>query len=246
MAELDRMSAQTIGARGHAAEIDAGLRAHMMTVYNYLAGGLAVAGGVAYSFGNIPALAQAVWGSPLKWVVIFAPLALIFFMSFRLNKMSAAAVQGTYWLFTVLMGISLSAVFLRFAGDYTPIVQAFGITSVSFLGLSLWGYTTKKNLSGWGSFLFMGLIGIIIASIVNIFLASSALAFAVSVIGVLIFAGLTAYDTQRIKNEYLHFANAGAEGAAWLEKGAIMGALGLFLNFVNMFQMILHLIGMEE
>ena len=246
MAELDRMSATTVGTQGRAAEIDQGLRSHMMSVYNYLSGGLFVAAGTAYAFGNIPALANAVWGSPLKWVVIFAPLALIFFMSFRLQKMSVAAVQGTYWLFTLLMGVSLSMVFLRFAGDYTPIVQAFGITAVSFLGLSLYGYTTKRNLSGMGSFLLMGLIGLILASIANIFIASSALAFGISVIGVLIFAGLTAYDTQRIKNEYLYFAQAGAEGAEYLAKGAVMGALGLFLNFVNMFQFILAFMGGDE
>jgi len=239
MAEFDRMAATTVGTQGRAAEIDQGLRTHMISVYNYLAGGLFVAAGTAFVFGTNATLAQTIWGSPLKWVVIFAPLALIFFMGARLNKMSVGGVQATYWLFTVLMGISLSMVFLRFASDYTPIVQAFGITAVSFLGLSLYGYTTKRSLSGMGSFLLMGLIGLILASIANIFIASSALSFGISVIGVLIFAGLTAYDTQRIKMEYLHFAQAGAEGAAYLSKAAVMGALGLFLNFVNMFQFIL-------
>ncbi len=246
MAEFDRMSAQTVGTQGRAAEIDQGLRAHMNSVYSYLAGGLAVAGGTAYSFGNIPALANMIWGSPLKWVVIFAPLALIFFIGARLNKMSVAGVQATYWVFTALMGVSLSAVFIRFANDPMVIVQAFLITSIAFLSLSLYGYTTKKDLSGWGSFLIMGVVGLILASIANIFIASSALAFGVSVIGVLIFAGLTAYDTQRIKNEYLYFAQAGGEGAAYLAKGAVMGALGLFLNFVNMFQFILSFMGGSE
>lgn len=241
MAELDQMSAQKVGTHGRAAEIDQGLRAHMNSVYSYLSGGLAVAAGTAYSFGNIPALANLVWGSPLKWVVIFAPLALIFFMSMRLNKMSLAGVQATYWVFTALMGVSLSAVFIRYASDPMAIVQAFLITSVSFLALSLYGYTTKRNLSGMGSFLIMGVVGLILAMIANIFIGSSALAFGISVLGVLIFAGLTAYDTQRIKNEYLHFATAGAQGAEWLAKGAVMGALGLFLNFVNMFQFILAL-----
>ena len=246
MAEFDQMSAQTVGTRGRAAELDQGLRAHMNSVYSYLSGGLAVAGGTAYAFGNIPALANAVWGSPLKWVVLLAPLGIIFFMSFRLQKMSTPAVQATYWVFTALMGVSLSAVFIRYANDPYAIVQAFLITSVSFLGLSLYGYTTNRNLSGMGSFLLMGLIGLILASIANIFIASSALAFGISVIGVLVFAGLTAYDTQRIKNEYLHFATAGAQGAEWLAKGAVMGALGLFLNFVNMFQFILALTGGDE
>lgn len=246
MAEFDRMAANTVGTQGRAAEIDQGLRAHMINVYNYLSGGLFVAAGTAYVFGNVPALAQAVWGSPLKWAVIFAPLVLIFFMSFRLNKMSVAAVQATYWVFTLLMGISLSMVFLRFAGDYTPIVQAFGVTAVSFLGLSLYGYTTKRNLSGMGSFLLMGLIGLIVASIANMFIGSSALAFGISVIGVLIFAGLTAYDTQRIKMEYLQFAQAGMTASAQMSKAAVMGALGLFLNFVNMFQFILAFMGGNE
>ncbi len=246
MVQLNQATAQTAGARGRAAEIDQGLRSHMNSVYGYLSGGLAISGATAFAFGNTPALAQAVWGSPLKWAVIFAPLALIFFMSFRIQKMSLPAAQFTYWAFTALMGVSLSAVFIRYANDPMAIVQAFLITSVAFMSLSLYGYTTKKSLSGWGSFLFMGLIGLILASVVNMFLGSSALAFGISVIGVLVFAGLTAYDTQRIKEEYLHFATAGAEGAAWLAKGAVMGALGLFLNFVNMFQMILSLIGGDE
>ncbi len=245
MADFDRMAATSVGTQGRAAEIDQGLRAHMMSVYNYLAGGLFVAAGTAFVFGTNETLASTIWFSPLKWVVLFAPLALIFFVSFRLQKMSVGAVQATYWLFTVLMGISLSLVFLRFAGNYMPIVQAFGITSVSFLGLSLYGYTTKRNLSGMGSFLLMGLIGLILAMIVNMFIGSGALAFAISVIGVLIFAGLTAYDTQRIKMEYLHFAQAGVDGAAYLSKAAVMGALGLFLNFVNMFQFILAFMGNE-
>ena len=246
MAEFDRMAANTVGTQGRAAEIDQGLRTHMINVYNYLAGGLFVAAGTAFAFGTNAMLAQAVWGSPLKWAVIFAPLALIFFISFRLQKMSVAAVQATYWVFTVLMGVSLSMVFIRYAGDYTAIVQAFGVTAVSFLGLSLYGYTTKRNLSGMGSFLIMGVIGLIVASIANIFIGSSALAFGISVIGVLIFAGLTAYDTQRIKMEYLQYAQYGMTASAEMSKAAVMGALGLFLNFVNMFQFILALTGGNE
>ncbi len=246
MVQLNQATAQSTGARGRAAAIDQGLRSHMNSVYTYLSGGLAIAGATAFAFGNTPALAQAVHGTPLKWVVMFAPLALIFYMSFRIQKMSLAAAQFTYWFFTALMGVSLSYVFIRYANQPMAVVQAFMITAVAFMSLSLYGYTTKKSLSGWGSFLLMGLVGLILASIVNMFLQSGGLAFAISVIGVLVFAGLTAYDTQRIKEEYLYFATAGAEGAAWLAKGAVMGALGLFLNFVNMFQMILSLIGMDE
>lgn len=245
MAELDRLSSRTAGV-GVSAEVDAGLRAHMVGVYNYLAGGLAVAGGTAYAFGSVPALAQAVWGTPLRWVVMFAPLALIFFMSFRLNKMSVAGTQFTYWLFTALMGVSMSYITLAYAGNYMPVVKAFLITTVAFLSLSIWGYTTKRNLSGWGSFLLMGLVGLILASIVNMIWPSGMLGFIIPVVGVLVFAGLTAYDTQRIKTEYLQFATAGAAGAEWLAKSAVMGALGLFINFVNLFQFILSFMGMEE
>ena len=245
MAEYERMAgAQAVGARGaEAAQLDAGLRAHMNKVYTYLAGGLALAGAVAYGVGSNDALMAQIWGSGLKWVVIFAPLAMIFFLSFRIQKMSLGAAQATYWIFTAMMGLSMSVLLAVY--DPMAIVKAFLITSIAFLSLSLYGYTTKRNLSGMGSFLMMGLIGLILAMVVNWFLASPALHFAISVIGVLIFAGLTAYDTQRIKNEYLAYATAGAQGAAWLAKGAVMGALGLFLNFVNMMQFILSLMGNE-
>jgi FtsH-binding integral membrane protein len=226
------------------AQLDVGLRAHMNKVYTYLSGGLALAAVVAYVVGTNATLMQAIWGSGLKWAVIFAPLALIFFMSFRINKMSLTAAQGTYWLFTALMGLSMSTLLVVYGP--TAIVKAFLITSIAFLSLSIYGYTTKRSLSGMGSFLMMGLIGLILAMVVNWFLASPALHFAISVIGVLIFAGLTAYDTQRIKNEYLQAATAGAEGAVWLSKAAVMGALGLFLNFVNMMQFILALTGGDE
>jgi len=233
---------RTVGV--DAAQIDAGLRAHMNKVYTYLSGGLALAGVIAYVVGTNATLMQAIWGSGLKWAVIFAPLALIFFMGFRLNKMSLGAAQGTYWLFTALMGLSMSTLLVVYGP--MAIVKAFLITAIAFLSLSIYGYTTKRSLSGMGSFLMMGLIGLILAMFVNWFLASPALDFAISVIGVLIFAGLTAYDTQRMKNEYLQMAHAGAEGAAWLAKAAVMGALGLFLNFVNMMQFILALTGGNE
>ncbi len=244
MAQYDHMAQARAATGAIPAQLDVGLRAHMNKVYTYLSGGLALAAVVAYVVGTNATLMQAIWGSGLKWAVIFAPLALIFFMSFRINKMSLTAAQGTYWLFTALMGLSMSTLLVVYGP--TAIVKAFLITSIAFLSLSIYGYTTKRSLSGMGSFLMMGLIGLILAMVVNWFLASPALHFAISVIGVLIFAGLTAYDTQRIKNEYLQAATAGAEGAVWLSKAAVMGALGLFLNFVNMMQFILALTGGDE
>jgi len=248
MAELDRLSQRAdIGTRGVSAEMDAGLRSHMMGVYNYLAGGLAISAGTAYAFGSIPTLANAVWGTPLKWVVMFAPLGFILLMGARMNKMSVAGAQFAYWAFTALMGVSLSLIAIRYAGNYGPVVQAFLTTTVAFMGLSLYGYTTKKNLSGWGSFLIMGLIGGIVLMLLNMFFfQSGALGFALSLGLLLVFAGLTAYDTQRIKEEYLYFATQGAAGAEWIAKGAVMGAFSLFLNFVNMFQILLSFMGMDE
>jgi FtsH-binding integral membrane protein len=171
---------------------------------------------------------------------MLAPLAFVFFLSFRIEKMSVGAAQLTFWLFAAVMGVSLSSIFLVFTGQ--SIAQIFFITAATFGALSLWGYTTKRDISAWGSFLFMGLIGIILASIVNIFLQSSGLQFAISVIGVLVFAGLTAYDTQRIKDGYFMVAgNAEAMG-----RSAIMGALALYLDFINMFMMLLNLFGNRE
>lgn len=242
MAEYEQMAQGRVGT-GVDAQLDTGLRAHMNKVYSYLAGGLAVSAAVAYVVGTNETLMAQIWGSNLKWVVMLSPLALIFFLGFRVNKMSLVATQATYWAFTALMGLSMSVLLVRYGP--MQIVEAFGITSVAFLALSLYGYTTNRNLSGMGSFLFMGLIGLILAMVVNMFLQSDAVGFAISAIGVLIFAGLTAYDTQRMKNEYLHFATMGSQGAAWLAKGAVMGALSLFLNFVNMMQFILSLMGNE-
>jgi FtsH-binding integral membrane protein len=171
---------------------------------------------------------------------MLAPLAFIFFgIGAAMNRLSAAGVQLTFYVFAALMGLSLSSIFLVFTGF--SIIQVFLVTSISFAGLSIWGYTTKKDISAWGSFLIMGVIGLIVASIVNIFLASSAIAFAVSVLGVLIFAGLTAYDTQKIKNTYLAHAHGGDR--EWLGKAAIMGALNLYLDFINMFMFLLQLMG---
>ena len=174
--------------------------------------------------------------SPLKWVVMLAPLAMVFFLSFRINKMSVSAAQTTFWIYSAMVGLSLASIFLVFTGE--SIVRTFFITAASFGALSLWGYTTKRDLTGMGSFLFMGLVGLIIASVVNIFLQSSAMQFAISAIGVLVFAGLTAYDTQQIKSMY--YEGDGSEVAG---RKAIMGALRLYLDFLNLFLFLLQFLG---
>lgn len=223
--------------------IDQGLRAYMLKVYNLMALGLAITGVAAYlSFqfafadGQLTAFGQAIYASPLRWVVILAPLAAVFFLSFRINKMSVAAAQTTFWIYSALVGLSLSSIFIIYTGQ--SIVQTFFVTAASFGALSLYGYTTKRDLSPVGSFLIMGLFGLIIASLVNIFLASSALHFAISAIGVLIFAGLTAYDTQRIKEMYFE-----ADGSDVAGRKAIMGALTLYLDFINLFMFLLQFMG---
>jgi FtsH-binding integral membrane protein len=244
MAQLDNRYAQPTVARAGVA-VDEGLRAYMLGVYNYMAAGIALTGVVAYitnqlaggSLETLTPLGQALYFSPLKWVVMLAPLGFVLFLSFRLQQMSVGAAQIAFWSFAAVMGISLSWIFLAFTGQ--SITQIFFITAASFGALSLWGYTTKRDISGWGSFLFMGLIGIILASLVNFFLQSSGLQFAISVIGVLVFAGLTAYDTQRIKDGYLMIRH----DATMVAKSAIMGALNLYLDFINMFIMLLQLFG---
>ena len=246
-----RQSAHLSGRAAEMAQIDQGLRSYMLKVYNYMAIALGVTGLLAYvtysmAFGVVDGqvvgytqLGATLFASPLRWVIMLAPLGMVFFLSFRVHKMSFSAAQLTYWIFAGAMGISLASIFAVYTAQ--SITQVFFITAAAFAGLSLYGYTTKKSLSGWGSFLFMGLIGIVIASIVNIFLASSALSFAISVIGVLVFAGLTAYDTQRIKEMYFEGDSTEAAG-----KKAIMGALSLYLNFLNMFLMLLQLFGNRE
>ena len=234
------------------AEFDAGLRAHMLRVYNYMVCGLLLTGILAVLVAQasvvtneagqivgLTGLGQTLFGSPLKWVVMLAPLGLVFFLSARLHKMSFGAAQTTFWIYAGLMGISMATIFMAFTG--ASVARVFFITAGTFAGMSLWAYTTKKDLSGWGSFLFMGLIGIIIAMVVNIFLESSALQFAISVIGVLVFVGLTAYDTQAIKNEYADHFDEETKG-----KLAISGALRLYLDFINLFIMLLHLFGNRE
>lgn len=256
MSDYDRNVAARYGSvtRSEAA-IDQGLRAYMLRVYNFMALGLAITGAAALgvymlSVTTDPSAAAgqvaggimltqfgyALFVSPLKWVVMFAPLAAVFFLSFRIQSMSVSAAQAVFWGYAALVGISLSTIFLVYAHE--SIVRVFFITAASFGALSLWGYTTKRDLTGMGSFLIMGLFGIIIASLVNIFLASSMLQFIVSVVGVLVFAGLTAYDTQRIKEMYFEGDDDVVAG-----KKAIMGALTLYLDFINLFMMMLQLFG---
>lgn len=234
---IQRQGAQSL-------DIDAGLRGYMNKVYSLMAVAMVITGAVAFFVGNSPSILAAIFGTPLKWVVMFAPLAFVFGFAAMINRMSAATAQIVFWAFAAVMGLSISYIFAVFTG--VSIATTFFVTAIAFLGLSLYGYTTKRDLSGMGAFLVMGVIGLIVASIVNIFIASSALQFAISVIGVLIFAGLTAYDTQRLKSEYLHYSQMGADGAAYLSKGAIMGALSLYLNFLNMFMFLLQFLGNRE
>ena len=218
------------------AEVDEGLRAYMLRVYNYMTIGLALTGVVAYLTASSPALMELIYFTPLKWVVFLAPLAMIFMFSARIHKMSFTAAQTTYWIFAGLMGLSLASIFLIYTGG--SIAKVFFISAAMFASLSLFGYTTKRDLTGVGNFMFLGLIGIIIAMIVNIFLASAMMDFVISVIGVIIFAGLTAYDTQKIKEIY-HVNDDGSVAG----KKAVWGALRLYLDFLNMFLFLLHLFG---
>ncbi len=240
------------------AMIDEGLRAYMIKVYNLMALALVITGVAAFGFAMLatttdPSAAVAtlpngkmltslgalVYTSPLRWAVMLAPLGLVLFLSFRIQNMSVSAAQATFWVYAALMGLSLSSIFLRYTEG--SIVQTFFVTAASFGALSLYGYTTKKDLSGLGSFLIMGLFGLIIASLVNLFLASSALQFAISAIGVLIFAGLTAYDTQKIKEMYFDGDDVVAAG-----RKAIMGALTLYLDFINLFTFLLQFMGNRD
>jgi uncharacterized protein len=235
-----------------AAEIDQGLRSFMLGVYNHMITGLAVSGLVAMGTNMLATtttaagrtaltpLGHLLYVSPLKWVIMLAPLAFILLFSFRADKMSASSARAMFYAFAAVMGLSLSSILIVFTGG--SIVQMFFVTAAAFAGLSLFGYTTKKSLSGMGSFLIMGLIGLVIASLVNLFMQSSMLQFAISAIGVLVFAGLTAWDTQRLKEMYIY----GEGTAEELAKLSINGALSLYLNFINMFQMLLSLFGNRE
>ncbi|MEP1610925.1 MAG: Bax inhibitor-1/YccA family protein [Roseobacter sp.] len=248
-------------AGSRATQIDEGLRAHMNKVYATMSVGMLLTFAAAWAISGLAVtsdptqaaaqisetqyltgLGAALYTSPLKWVVMLAPLAFVFGLSAAINRMSAATAQTVFYVFAAVMGVSISSIFLVFTGY--SIAQIFLVTSIAFASLSLWGYTTKKDISGWGSFLFMGVIGLVVASVVNIFIGSPAIMFAVSAIGVLIFAGLTAYDTQNIKNTYLAHAHHG--DSEWMQKSGIMGALSLYLNFINMFMMLLQLFGNRE
>ena len=263
MSDLDRNYASPFGraaGRTDAAAVDAGLRAYMLRIYNYMSIGLAITGlaalgvymaaattdpaGAAAKIGNafLTPFGYAIFVSPLKWLFILAPLGMVMVISAGIDRLKPATAQMLFWVFSALMGISLSSIFLVYT--HTSIVRVFFITAATFGALSLYGYTTKRDMTGIGSFLFMGLIGIIIASLVNLFLASSMLQFIVSVIGVLVFAGLTAWDTQRLKNDYIYgYASQGGDVA---ERAAITGALSLYLNFINLFTLLLQLLGQRD
>ena len=263
MSDLDRNYASPFGraaGRTDAAAVDAGLRAYMLRIYNYMSIGLAITGlaalgiyMVAVADGSsadairigklyLTPVGYQIYVGPLKWLFMLAPLAMVFAISAGINKFKPATTQLLFWVFSALMGISLLSIFLVYT--HTSIVRVFFITAASFGALSLYGYTTKRDMTGMGSFLIMGLFGIIIASVVNIFVASSALQFVVSVVGVLVFAGLTAWDTQRLKNDYIYgYASQGGDVA---ERAAITGALSLYLNFINLFTLLLQLLGQRD
>ncbi|SLN34409.1 Inner membrane protein YbhL [Roseovarius litorisediminis] len=239
MAEFDTIRT---AAGTRAAQIDEGLRTHMNKVYGTMSVGMVLTFLAAWAVGNNADLFNTLFTGFTRYIVMFAPLIMVFAFGAMINRLSAAGAQLFFYAFAAVMGISISYIFVIFT-DFS-IAQVFLTTAIAFAGLSLWGYTTKKDISGWGSFLIMGLIGLIVASIVNIFLGSPAIMFAISIIGVLIFAGLTAYDTQNIKNTYLAHARHG--DSEWLGKAAIMGALSLYLDFINMFMMLLNLLGSRE
>ncbi|MBM3527749.1 MAG: Bax inhibitor-1/YccA family protein [Alphaproteobacteria bacterium] len=271
MSDYDRSvaNAQIGQTMGRTVAVDEGLRAYMLHIYNYMVLGLAITGlaalgvymlsvtgdisqaakitrGGAEVAARIPGgmfltpVGHTIFVSPLKWVIMLSPLALVFLLSFGIERLRPAMAQILFWIFAALMGLSLGSIFLVFT--HTSIVRVFFITAASFGALSLWGYTTQRDLSGWGSFLIMGLFGVILASLVNLFMASSALQFVISVVGVMVFAGLTAWDTQRLKTEYLY----GAMDGETAERSAILGALSLYLNFINLFTLLLQLLGQRE
>jgi len=259
---------QTIGRAGTVA-VDQGLRAYMLRIYNYMVLGLVITGLAAFGiyvlsvtgdaasaarvvrngiegYARIPGglyltpIGQLIFVSPLKWAVMLAPLVMVFVLSFGIARLRPAAAQVLFWIFAALVGISLGSIFMVFA--HTSIVRVFFITAASFGALSLWGYTTQRDLTAMGSFLIMGLFGVVLASLVNLFMASSALQFVISAVGVLVFAGLTAWDTQRLKNEYIYAAMDGETA----ERSSILGALSLYLNFINLFTLLLQLLGQRE
>ena len=249
--ELNKQSATTKSSASEAI-IDQGLRAYMLKVYNYMASGVLLTGVIALIFfklavvtgtsGEITGLTSfgsTIYTSGLKWVIMLAPLGVVFYMSFNIAKMTSAKAQSTFWIFAALMGASLSSIFLMYTG--ASITRVFFITAGTFGAMSIYGYTTKRDLTKLGSFLMMGLFGIIIASVVNIFMKSSMMYFVISILGVLIFVGLTAYDTQKIKNMYMV-----SDSGELMGKKAVMGALTLYLDFINLFIMLLRLFGQRR
>ncbi|MDR1031897.1 MAG: Bax inhibitor-1/YccA family protein [Holosporales bacterium] len=217
---------------------DYGLRSYMARVYNYMAAGLGITGAVSYFVYNVPSLLYTVHTSPLRYLFMLAPLALVLVFGFRIHKMSLSAAQGCFWAYASLMGVSLSYLFVLYSGE--SITRVFFITAIMFLSMSIWGHTTKRDLTEFGAFLFMGLVGLVIASLVNLFMHSSMLHFVTSVVGVLVFTGLTAYDTQKIKSSYYYGSGSNAEA---LGKQAVYGALMLYLDFINIFISLLHIMG---
>ncbi|PCH96356.1 MAG: hypothetical protein COB84_04975 [Rhodobacteraceae bacterium] len=251
MAEYETV--RRAGASAHTSAIDVGLRAHMNRVYSLMSVAMLITGVIAYVVGSdlaaarlgqetmllSPAILETMFTSPVRYIIMFAPLAVVFAFGAGINRMSENTARLVFMGFAALMGLSISWIFAVYTG--ISIANTFFVTAIAFGGLSAWGYTTKKDISGWGSFLIMGVIGLIVASVVNIWLQSEAIQFAVSAIGVLIFAGLTAYDTQKIKNTYIQMAANGQ--TEWLGKAAIMGALNLYLDFLNMFMFLLQFMG---
>lgn len=236
MAEGYNVRPQTTSTTRTQVAIDEGLRSYMLKVYNYMASAVLLSGLIALGASRSESLMQTLFGTPLMWVVILAPFGFAMVLSFGINKMKASTAQALFWAYAGLMGLSLAAIFMVYTG--ASVARVFFISAASFAGLSLYGYTTKKDLSGFGTFLIMGLIGLIIASVVNMFLKSSAMEFIISIAGVLIFAGMTAYDTQKIKEMYFE-----GDETELASKKAVMGAFTLYLDFVNLFIFLLRLFG---
>jgi uncharacterized protein len=224
---------------GVAVPFDAGLRRHMLGIFNAMCLGLIVTGLTAFAVANTPSLVGAIFGTPLKWVAIFAPLAFVLLLSFRMERMNTASLRTAFIAFSAVMGVSLASIFLVFTG--TSIARTFFIAATMFLAMSLWGYTTRQDLSKWTTFLMMGLIGVVIASVVNVFLGSTTLQLIVSIVGVFVFTALTAWDIQRAKSDYLTYS-----GTEHAEKLAVWSALSLYLNLVNIFQLMLTFFGQRE
>jgi FtsH-binding integral membrane protein len=235
---MERLYPQTT-ATSAAAGLDAGLRRHMLGIYRYMGIGLLLTAAVSMGVASSPPLVAAIFGTPLKWVAMLAPLAFVMVFSFRFERMTTASARMAFFAFSAVMGVSMASIFLVFTG--TSIAQTFLIAAIMFGGVSIWGYTTNRDLSRWSTFLMMGVIGIMGVSLVNLFLGSSMLQMAISLIGVALFTGLTAWDTQRAKSEYLAYAGSGQ-----IEKLAVMSALGLYLNLINMFQMLLAFTGQRQ